>query len=89
LECLSKLAAAKTLATGVDDTLMRWLGMPKCKIAKLADALLLGAVPVATGQSPFAAVPTPEATESNAKTSRDLGLSRVDASPLSKISSLG
>jgi hypothetical protein len=48
----------------------------------LADASLPGVAPVATGQLPSEAVPMPVLVESNAKMSRDFGLSRLDSSNL-------
>jgi hypothetical protein len=75
LAFLANLAAAKMRATGVDYTLVRLLVIPRCKIAKLGDALPLGAASVAIGQSSSEPVPTPAPTESNAKLTLDFGLS--------------
>jgi hypothetical protein len=54
-------------AIGVDDTLTKSLGMPKCKIATLKAAFGLGAAPGASGQLPSEPARTPEATELNAR----------------------
>jgi hypothetical protein len=86
---LAKLTAATTPTTDVDDILERLLEMPRCKIAKLVDALPLGAAPVAIGQLPSESAPTPVVMESNAKMIWDVGLSPVAASPISKISRSG
>jgi hypothetical protein len=55
------------LASDVDGIPGRLLAKPKCKIAKLGDALRLGAAVVATGQLPSEFLPTLAATESNAR----------------------